>query len=251
MRCLLGMGKVPLDLGTADRMLAGEVDSADVPPGFEAVAELLVAVRAAARRPVFATVLGPAVVDSRQAAGRPRGRRRMLATTPFKPRLSILAAAVALSAMTGAACAAGLPGAASAKADAVLKELGIATPGSPSHTRSSRPQTHGSTVSQTATTTTAGADKGALIAGIASGGKSRAGGSAATGRAKATPGHGKGAEISTLAHTTTATGAAKGATISAAASGGKSHAGQHGHQGHHGHTPAGAGHGQGGNHSHG
>ena len=52
----------------------------------------------------------------------------MLATTPFKPRLSILAAAVALSAMTGAACAAGLPGAASARADAVLQEFGIGTP---------------------------------------------------------------------------------------------------------------------------
>jgi hypothetical protein len=121
------MGKVPLDLGTADRMLAGEVDPADVPPGFEAVADLLVAVRAAARRPVFATVAGPAVVDTRRVAGQSRGRRSMLATTPFRPRLSILAAAVALSAMTGAACAAGLPGAASAKAEAVLQALGIAT----------------------------------------------------------------------------------------------------------------------------
>jgi hypothetical protein len=245
------MGKVPLDLGTADRMLAGEVDPADVPPGFEAVAELLVVVRAAARRPVFAPIAGPVVVDARRAAGQSRGRRSMLAPTPFKPRLSILAAAVALSAMTGAAFAAGLPGAASARAAALLQELGIATPGSPAHAPAARPQAHGSTVSQTATTTSlTGADKGALIAGIASGGRSHAGESAATVHAKSrskAPGHGKGAEISTLAHTTTATGAAKGATISAAASGGKSHAGQHGHRGH---TPAGAGHGQGGGHHH-
>ncbi len=245
------MGKVPLDLGTADRMLAGEVDPADVPPGFEAVAELLVAVRATARRPVFATVAGPAVVDARRAASQPRGRRSVLAPTPFKPRLTILATAVALSAMTGAACAAGLPGAASAKAVAVLHDLGIATPASPDHAPAARPQTHGSTVSQTATTTTlTGARKGALIAGVAGGGRSHAGGDAAAAGAKTgsrSSGHGKGAEISTLAHTTTATGAAKGATISAAASGGKSHAGQHGHRGH---APAGAGHGQGGSHHH-
>jgi len=34
---LLVMGRVRLDAETADRMLAGRVDPADAPPGFEAV----------------------------------------------------------------------------------------------------------------------------------------------------------------------------------------------------------------------
>jgi hypothetical protein len=246
------MGEAPLDLRTADRMLAGEVDPADVPPGFEAVAEVLVAVHAAARRTVHATVLAPAVVDSRPAAGRTRGRRSMLATTPFKPRLSILAAAVALSAMTGAACAAGLPGAASDRAAAVLHELGIGAPGSPAHAPAGRPETHGRTVSTTATTTLeTGAAKGVLIAGVAGGRKGHVGGNAADEKSKGgseSSGQGKGAQILRLAHTTTATGAAKGATISAAASGGKSHAGQHGHTGG---RPTGSGHGHSGNHQRG
>jgi hypothetical protein len=90
-----------------------------------------------------------------------------------------------------------------------------------------------------------------MVSGIASGGRSRAGRHSAGDthpRAGSEQGsHGKGAEISALAHTTTATGSAKGATISAAASGGRSHAGEHGQgaSGHHGGGPAGHGHGHG------
>lgn len=160
----------------------------------------------------------------------------MLATTPFKPRLSILAAAMALSAMTGAACAAGLPSAASARAGAVLQDLGIGTPASPAQAPAARAENHGDTVSTAAKTTTASRTaKGALISGIAGDGRSHMGrnghgaGAADRGEGSGSSGHGKGAEISTLARTTTATGAAKGATISAAASGGQSHAGEHGH----------------------
>jgi hypothetical protein len=248
-----GMGKVRLDEGTADRMLAGVVDPADVPPGFRAVAELLAAVRAAAHRPLAVPLLAPAVVDSRRAPRQARRRRSVLATAPSMPRLSVIVAAMALSATTGAAFAAGVPGTVAAGTDAVLHRMGIGTPAAPVHVPAAPAGTHASTVSQVATGTPAtGAAKGALVSGIASGGRSHAGrhgGSAGRHpRAGSEQGsHGKGAQISALAHTTTATGSAKGATISAAASGGKSHAGEHGHgaSGHHGGGPAGHGHGAG------
>ncbi len=248
---LLAMGKVRLDQGTADRMLAGVVDPADVPPGFEAVAELLAAVRAATRQPVHAVVGGPAVVDSRRA-GRQIHRRRqpMFTTTPFRPRLSILAVAMALSATTGAAFAAGLPADAAGPASAVLHGLGIGAPAASRPAPAAHPANHGAIVSATATATTAaGSAKGALISGTARAGKTGVG----TGGDTTGSGSSHGKTISTLAHTTTATGAAKGATISAAASGGKSHAGEHGHgasghgaSGHGGGKPPRAGHG----HSH-
>jgi hypothetical protein len=246
------MGKVRLDQETADRMLAGVVDPADVPPGFEAVAELLQAARAAARCPVHATGVAPAAVDPGLAATQPGGGHPMLANMAFKPRISILAAAVVLTGMTGAAYAAGLPGAASGTASAVLQKLGISAPGPKSHP--TRPtDTHGSTVSTLARTTAAtGAAKGALISATASAGKSHPGEAVRGGKNRSdASGHGKGAEISALAHTTTATGAAKGATISAAASDGKSHAGQHGHgaSGHGGSKPTGSGHGHGGHYT--
>jgi hypothetical protein len=220
------MGKVRLDQGTADRMLAGVVDPADVPPGFEAVAELLAAVRAATRRPVNAGIGGPAVVDARRAGGQIRRRQPMFTTTPLRPRLAILAAAMALSATTGAAFAAGLPADAAGPAAAVLHGLGIGAPAASMPAPAAHPANHGATVSATATTTTAtGSAKGAVISGVARAGKTDAGkGGDAAGSGSS---HGK--TISTLARTTTATGAAKGATISAAASGGKSHAGEHGH----------------------
>jgi hypothetical protein len=244
------MGKVRLDQGTADRMLAGVVDPADVPPGFEAVAELLAAVRAATRRPVHAGgSRGPAVVDARRSGGQTRRRQPMFTATPLRPRLSILAVAMALSATTGAAFAAGLPADAAGPASAVLHRLGIGAP-APTPAPATHPANHGATVSATATTTAAtGSAKGALISGTTRAGKTdagRGGGAAGSGSS-----HGK--TISTLARTTEATGAAKGATISAAASGGKSHAGEHGHgasghgaSGHGGSKPSGAGHG----HSH-
>jgi hypothetical protein len=128
---LFVMGKVRLDRETADRMLAGMVDPADAPPGFEAVGELLEAARTAARRPALTTVAARPAVDLGLAA-KPthviQRRRSMLITTP-KLRLSALAAAAALSGMTGAAYAAGLPAAASSTASAVLQRLGITAPG--------------------------------------------------------------------------------------------------------------------------
>jgi len=88
----------------------------------------------------------------------------MIATTSSKVRLSVLATAAALSAMTGAAYAAGLPDAASA----ILQQLGVSSHGSAT-------DTHGATVSNLARTTTAvGAAKGAAIAAVASDGRSLA-----------------------------------------------------------------------------
>ncbi len=250
------MGKVRLDQETAERMLAGVVARADVPPGFEAVAELLEALRSTTLRPVHARVGGPAVVDSRRAGGQIRKERPMFTTTSFRPRLSVLAVAMALSATTGAAFAAGLPADAAGPAFAALHRLGIGSPAAPAPAPAAHPANHGATVSATATTTTAtGSAKGALISGVAHAGKGNAGkGGAGKGGDAGASGssHGKGATISTLARTTTATGAAKGATISAAASGGKSHAGEHGHGAsghgaprHGGGKPSGAGHGHG------
>jgi hypothetical protein len=263
---LLVMGSsVRLDAETADRMLAGRVDPADAPPGFEAVGELLERARTVARRPVLAALaarqpadLGPAEKPTHAT----QGRQSMLVTTP-RLRLSVLAAVAALSAMTGAAYAAGLPAAASSTASAVLQHLGITNPAPNSHAHTPPAGTHGSSVSTLAKTTTAGgAAKGAVISAAASDGRSHAGaggsGKPTTGGKGSTDasGHGKGTEISTLARTTTATGRDKGAVISTAASGGKSHAGQHGggSSGHgrgkatgpgHSHSGAGAGHGSG------
>jgi hypothetical protein len=255
---LIVMGKVRLDDETADRMLAGRVDPADAPPGFEAVGKLLEAARAGARGPALAALAARRSVDL-SLAEKPthvtHRRRSMLLTTP-KLRLSALAAAAALSGMTGAAYAAGLPAAASSTASAVLQRLGITSPAPNSHAHTAPAGTHGSSVSTLAkTTTAAGAAKGAVISGTASDGRSHAGG--AGGPAKpTTTGHGKGSVLSTLARTTTATGRDKGAVISTAASDGKSHAGQHGGgpSGHgsgkatasgHGHSGGSAGHGSG------
>lgn len=245
------MAKVRLDQETADRMLTGMVGRADVPPGFEAVAELLDALRATTQRPVHAHAGGPAVIDARRAGGQIRKQRPRYTATSFRPRISILAAALALSATTGAAFAAGLPAGAVGPASAVLHRLGIGVPAAPAP--AVHPANHGATVAATATTATAtGSAKGALISAVARAGKRGAGtgGDAGAGGSA----HGKGATISTLARTTTATGAAKGATISAAASGGKSHAGEHGHRasghgaaGHDGGKPSGGGHGHGHN----
>lgn len=223
---LLGMGKVRLDEETADRMLAGRVDPADAPPGFEAVGELLEAARAVARRQALAALTARRPVDLglvEKPNHMTQRRRSMLVTAP-NLRLSALAAAAALSAMTGAAYAAGVPAAAAA----VLQRLGITSPAPGSNTNTPPADTHGSGVSTLAKTTTAtGAAKGAVISATASEGRSRAGRTGGGGLGKPTTA-GKGSEISTLAHTTTATGRDKGATISTAASGGKSHSGQHG-----------------------
>src|SRR6185312_11318414 len=210
------MGKPRLDMTTADRILAGTVDPADAPPGYEAVVALIAAAR---------TPHAPAITVAYGRAPAPHRRRHfMLAAAPFRSRLAIAAAAATLALASGTAYATGLPAAASATARGVLHSLGVST-GSPAKTHSQPAGTHGATVSSTARTTTAtGAAKGAEIAALASNGRSKAGqakddSTSAKGGADAKgSGHGHGAEISALAHSTTGTAGVKGATISAAAS---------------------------------
>jgi len=239
-RFLRCMGKPRLDMTTADRILAGTVDPADAPPGYEAVVALI----AAARTPHT-----PAITVAYGRAPAPHRRRHfMLAAAPFRSRLTIAAAAATLALASGTAYATGLPAAASATARSVLHSLGVPT-GPPAKTHSQPAGTHGAVVSSTARTTTAtGAAKGAQIAAIASNGRSKAGrGDGASGTAKGS-GHGHGAKISALAHSTTGTAGAKGATISAAASNGHSHAGQHGHKGRKGRNGGSQGSGSAGGH---
>jgi hypothetical protein len=241
------MGTMRLDMDTAERIMQGLVDPADAPPGFEAVVELL----ATAHAP-HAAVPTTTIRAGRAPADRPR-RRFMLAPAPFRSRLTIAAATVALAAASTTAYAAGLPAAASTTAQGVLQSLGV-TERAPAHPSSQPSGAHGAAVSAVAHATTAtGAAKGAAVAAVASDGRSRAGThhgtSTQNGDAGSKKGSGQGAEISGLAHSTTGTGGAKGATVSKAASGGKSHAGEHGHNGQngstHGNAPATGSHGHG------
>src|SRR5690349_15832481 len=122
------MGKPRLDMTTTDRILAGTVDPADAPPGFEAVVALI----ASARTPhAFTTT--PAT--GRAPAPRLRRRHSMLAAAPFRSRVTIAAAAATLALASGTAYATGLPAAASATARGVLHSLGVSN-GSPAKTRS-------------------------------------------------------------------------------------------------------------------
>jgi hypothetical protein len=225
------MGTTRLDMDTADRILQGLVDPADAPPGYAPVVQLLATVRAPhAAVPTTIITAGPAPAD------RPR-RRFMLASPPFRSRLTVAATTIALAAASTTAYAAGLPAAASTTAHGVLQSLGV-TPGSSAHAKTQPSGTHGAEVSARAHTTTAtGSAKGAIVAAVASNGRSHAGRhhdtttrktDGASGKGSA---HGHGAEISGLAHSTTGTAGVKGATVSKAASGGKSHAGEHGHHG--------------------
>src|SRR5690242_36643 len=166
-RSLGCMGKPRLDMTTADRILAGTVDPADAPPGFEA----LVALIASARTPHAPTITR---ASGRAPAPRSRRRHSMLAAAPFRSRLAIAAAAATLALASGTAYATGLPAAASATARGVLHSLGVST-GSPAKTHSQPAATHGAVVSSTARTTTAtGVAKGAHVAAVASNGRSRA-----------------------------------------------------------------------------
>ena len=82
----LSMRAVRLDDETADRMLAGDVDPADAPPGYAAVAELLETARTAAGMPVPASLTAHRPSDlgviqatsAGRAAGRTRSRRRSI-----------------------------------------------------------------------------------------------------------------------------------------------------------------------------
>jgi hypothetical protein len=203
------MPRVQLDADTADRMLAGRLEPADLPPGYERVGELL---QSLTLFPVPGAIEAPAL--------KPPARRHLVfVSLPARLRLST-AALLTACCLTGAtaAYAAGLPQTASDTASSILSKLGVNT-GSGSH------DGKGHSVSAIARDPAlTGAAKGAAVSAAASGGKADSGRSYTSGDAAT----GKGSTISQLATTTTATGVAKGALISSAASAGKSQAGTHG-----------------------
>jgi hypothetical protein len=203
------MPRVQLDADTADRMLAGRLEPADLPPGYERVGELL---QSLTLFPVPGAIEAPAL--------KPPARRHLVfVSLPARLRLST-AALLTACCLTGAtaAYAAGLPQTASDTASSILSKLGVNT-GSGSHGGK------GHSVSAIARDPAlTGAAKGAAVSAAASGGKADSGRSHTSGDAAT----GKGSTISQLATTTTATGVAKGALISTAASAGKSQAGTHG-----------------------
>jgi hypothetical protein len=192
------MQPLPLDTGTADRLLAGSVKPEDAPPGYGRVvrlleaasaegsskelareAETVAAMKAALRLPVHRNVAS--------------SRRSFMPFALSRPRLTAAFVAAGLAASVGLASAGSLPGAAQDVASEMLAKVGITVPGA-NDSAGKHPQVRGNSTS----VSVAPADAG------------------------------KGADISELATTTDLTGVEKGAAVSTAASGGNSQAGQHG-----------------------
>jgi hypothetical protein len=197
------MQRLPLDLDTADRLLAGHVLPADAPPGYEAVASLLNGLRAHEEEVLWHEDTVPELVS---------GGRSPLLETMSTPRRSTLhrfklagtAIAAALACTTGLAFAGSLPGAAQDVASSMLAKVGVTVPG-PNEKAGTHPNVRGTSSPDVAVSDDADQNE-----------------------APAENGEGKGAEISELATTTELTGVEKGAAISTLASGGKSQAGQQG-----------------------
>lgn len=191
--------RLPLDVDTADRLLAGRILPADAPPGYEPVAALLNGLRHEEER----------VFRHEDTASEPvnHGRSPHLATTAT-PRRSTLhrfklagaAFAGALVCTTGLAFAGTLPGAAQDVASSMLSKVGVTVPG-PSENAGTHPSVRGNSSTDASVSDDAEANEN---------------------------GAGKGVEVSELATTTELTGVDKGAAISTLASDGKSQAGQHG-----------------------
>jgi len=199
------MQRLPLDVGTADRLLAGQVLPADAPPGYETVASLLLTLRAQEETPAFRPE------DTGRELAEP-GRPRLTETMPTPRRKTLqrlklagAAVAAALACTTGLAFAGNLPGAAQDVASSMLSKVGVTVPG-PNENAGTHPSVRGTSSPDVAATD----------------------GAEGTDEAAPENAGGKGAEISELATTTDLTGVEKGAAISTLASGGKSQAGQHG-----------------------
>jgi hypothetical protein len=199
------MQRLPLDIDTADRLLAGQVLPADAPPGYEAVASLLNGLRANEEERVRR--------HENTVPELMKGGRSPQLETNSTPRRSTLhrfklagaAVACALACTTGLAFAGSLPGAAQDVASSMLSKVGVTVPG-PNEKAGTHPSVRGSSSPD-----------------VAVSGRAEENDNAA-----ANNGEGKGAEVSDLATTTELTGVEKGAAISTLASGGKSQAGQQG-----------------------
>ena len=188
------MHPVPLDLDTADRLLAGALAPEDAPPGYAKVARLLEGASAEATPDEFAretevVALMAAEVRLSSSTESSSPRRAFMPFALSRPRVSAAAVAAAFACSAGLASAGALPGAAQDVASAMLAKVGISVPGS-NESAGDHPNVRGSTADTSDVATGSG--------------------------------------ISGLATTTELTGVNKGAAISSAASDGKSQAGQHG-----------------------
>jgi hypothetical protein len=186
------MHRLPLDTGTADRLLSGSVAPEDAPPGYAGVATLLAAVADSPTADDLSEesetiALLTAVVRSSQPK-MTKPRRRSIVP---RLRLATALATVALATTTGLAFAGSLPGAAQDVASTMLAKVGLSVPGPDSHA-GDHPSVRGKSSAVTSSDS------------------------------------GKGTEISEFATSTDLTGVAKGAAISTLASGGQSQAGQQG-----------------------
>jgi hypothetical protein len=187
------MHPVPLDMETADRLLAGAVAPEDAPPGYAEVARLLEAVSAEpashelAREAEVVAKMASAV---RSSSSTDSPRRSFMPFALSRPRITATLVAAALACTIGLASASALPGAAQDVASEMLAKVGISVSG-PNDNAGTHPHVRG-------TSTVAPSDAG------------------------------KGSDISDLATTSELSGVEKGAAISSAASEGKSQAGMQG-----------------------
>jgi hypothetical protein len=187
------MHPVPLDLDTADRLLAGAVLPEDAPPGFARVAQVL---EAASAEPMpdelarEAEDVAMVVAAVQRSSGTPslKPRRSFMPFALSRPRIAAASVAAALACTAGLASAGSLPGAAQDIASAMLAKVGVSVPG-PNENARNHPNVRGRN-------------------------------SSSSGAARS--------DIADLATSTELTGVEKGAAISSAASNGTSQAGEHG-----------------------
>jgi hypothetical protein len=181
------MQRLPLDLDTADRLLAGSVAPEDAPPGYAEVAVML-----ASLEPPAAELAGEAETVAVLANGlrSSPGVKTKTSRRSSLPRLKVASAlaTVALAGTTGLAVAGSLPGAAQDIASSMLAKVGVTVPGPATNADTNGsvrgtspdvaqgPAATGAEIAELATTTTlSGVAKGAAVSTLASGGKSRAG----------------------------------------------------------------------------
>jgi hypothetical protein len=170
-----------LDTDTLDRMLAGGIHPDDAPPGYSEVAGVLLAV-AEARGPeelvheAAHVLLAVELVQQRAPISpfsdrRSSRRSKKTRSRSHRGKIGGLVVIGAMVGSTGLAAAGVLPDAAQDAFSHVLDKVGITVPA-----RSHHPASSGEELSRIATTTdSTGADKGAEISSVASGGKSHAG----------------------------------------------------------------------------
>jgi hypothetical protein len=235
------MHPVPLDLNTADRLLAGTVAPEDAPPGYANVARLLESAAAEPTadelsREAEVVAMVARAVRSSSSIHSASPRRFFMPFALSRPRISAAFIAVTLACTAGLAAAGSLPGAAQDIASSMLAKVGISVPG-PNEHAGTHPSVRGSSsdassdavtrsdIAELATTTDLiGVDKGAAISSAASHGKSQAGqhGSASGGSARVdTPNSGG----TGTADTASGGKSSQGASTAGAASGGASSAG--------------------------